>query len=207
MIPLWNGGKYHKGLYSMCAQSCCISQAHLSKVTLELWFSEYRYSLQLQGWCQTVCFGGKEKQWGWLKRTNSSLLSYHLPKNCLDSNINGFQIQKKPKNLGFSFSRFVFFYFYFFCLHDLLEALKKGSQQCSQITFLSPVMTIPQCKDLSVSFRANSLRFAQKYFIVMEGQFSVWSNIIREAFSSSETELNFAQPSFSSIFRAQLPVK
>lgn len=53
-------------------------------------------------------------------------------------------------------------------------------------------MTIPECKDLSVSLRANSLRFAQKYFIVVEGKFSVWSYKIREVFSSSEIELNFA---------------
>lgn len=53
-------------------------------------------------------------------------------------------------------------------------------------------MTIPQHNDLCVILRVNSLmRFAQKYFIVVEGEFSVWSNIIREVLSSSETELNF----------------
>lgn len=45
-------------------------------------------------------------------------------------------------------------------------------------SFLPPVVTIPQNNDLSVLFRVTSLvRFAQKCFIILEAEFSVWSNV------------------------------
>lgn len=96
-------------LFGMLGNSTEDSTPHVPRAAAFLMHvcqrSHWSYGSQStdMAWVMSNCVhGGKEKQQGWLKGRSSSFLSYNLPNNCLDPNMNGFQIQIQSNTLSFS---------------------------------------------------------------------------------------------------------